>query len=343
MQNKENNFQNILVIDFGQLGDVVLSLPALRAIRHKFPTSHIAVLAGKASGEVVTLSGLADEVIKIDRVDLRDGPKVRSIAKIFRLVGEIRRRQIDLIIDLHSLPETNILAYLSNAKCRLLANRESRSLDFLSNFTPRPPKEDKTKRLGDRYLDVLLPLDITDADREFVFQALPADGEFVNDRFFAFSRSPIIGLFPGAGHPSRCWSLENFAELASNLSGSGFVPGVFLGPEEKNLKERIKELFPSSSIIIDGLSLGQFIAAAARVEAFVTNDTGPMHLAACAGTPILLLMDKRAPTTYLPLTNRLEFIHDKPIDEISVDEVLGSLMKLTNFEPGENDKWAATC
>lgn len=343
MQTNDGNFQNILVIDFGQLGDVVLSLPALSALRQRFPASHIAVFAGKAAGEVIELSRLADEVIKIDRVELRDGPKLRSIAKIFRIVGEIRRQQIDLVIDLHSLPETNILAFLSKAKHRLLANRESRSLDFLSNFEPAPPKEDKTKHLGVRYLDVLLPLGIADADRTFVFQASPSDGEFVNDRFFAFSRTPMIGLFPGAGHPSRCWKLENFSGLARELSNKGFIPAVFLGPEEKSLKEQVKTSFPPAAIIIDGLSLGQFIAAAARVEAFVTNDTGPMHLAACSGTPILLLMDKRAPATYLPLTDKLEVIHEKEINEISVDEALDSLMKLISSGHPENDKSAATC
>ncbi len=296
-----------------------------------------------ATGEVIALSKLADEVIKIDRVDLRDGPKLRSIAKIFRFVGEIRRRQIDLVIDLHSLPETNILAFLSKAKHRLLANRESRSLDILSNFRPVPPQEDKAKHLGDRYLDVLIPLGIDDAEREFIFQTSSADRDFVNDRFFRFSSSRMIGLFPGAGHPSRCWSLENFAELSLEVSSKGYIPVVFLGPEEKNIKEQVKNIFPRAAIIIDGLSLAQFIAAAARVEAFVTNDTGPMHLAACAGTPILLLLDKRAPTTYLPLTERLEVINDKTVDQISVEESLASLVTLINSAPSENDKSGATC
>lgn len=343
MQGKESNFQNILVIDLGQLGDVVLSLPALRAIRRHFSTSHIAILAGKASGEVVALSRLADEVIKIDRVELRDGPKLRSVAKIVRFVGEIRKRPTDLVIDLHSLPETNLLALLSKAKHRLLANRESRSLDTLSNVRPRPPKEDKTKHLSDRYLDVLAPLGISGAERKFVFRPSVSEQEFVNDLYFKFSSGRWLGLFPGAGHPSRCWPLENFAELADGLLTDGIIPVVFLGPEEKGIKEKVKDVFPSSAIIIEGLSLGQFVAAAARVDAFVTNDTGPMHLAACAGTSILLLLDKQAPLTYLPLTDRLEFIHDKAISEITVDEASKALRRLLNYTWPENDKQAATC
>ena len=154
------NFQNILVIDLGQLGDVVLSLPALAALRSRFPTSHITVLTGRPPEAVIKLSGLADETISVDRVALRDGPKLRSIARIFRFVAEFRRRKIDLLIDLHSLSETNLLAYLSRARYRLLANRENRSIDFLCNFRPRPPKEDNYINLSDKYLYVIRPFGI---------------------------------------------------------------------------------------------------------------------------------------------------------------------------------------
>lgn len=271
-----------------------------------------------AAGEIITLSGLADEVIRVDRVELRDGPKWRAITRIFRFVRDIRLRDIDLVIDLHSLSETNLLAFLSRAKYRLLANRESRSLDSLSNFRPRPPKEDKSKHLGDRYLDVLLPLGIDDADRSFIFQPLP---DMIGDRFVRDLSAPVIGLFPGAGHPSRCWPLKSFADLAAKLSDNGFKIAVFLGPEERDMKEQVNVTFPPGTTIIDELSLSQFIAAAARLDAFVTNDTGPMHLAACAGSPIVLLLDERAPTTYLPMTDKLKVINDKSIKNIDVDHV----------------------
>src|SRR5207302_5324040 len=78
--------RNILVIDFGQLGDVVLSLPALRAIRERFPRARITVAAGKPGAEVVDLCGYADRTLVVDRVALRDGLKVVSIMNIARLV-----------------------------------------------------------------------------------------------------------------------------------------------------------------------------------------------------------------------------------------------------------------
>src|SRR3982750_4008619 len=126
--------RNILVIDFGQLGDVVLSLPALRAIREKFPQARITVAVGKPGAPVVDLSGYADATIVVDRVALRDGWKVLSVFRIGRIVKEVRRARFDFVIDLHSLSETNLLGFLSGAPTRLFARRPGRSIDLLSNF-----------------------------------------------------------------------------------------------------------------------------------------------------------------------------------------------------------------
>src|SRR6185369_15731616 len=114
------------------MGDVILALPALQAIRQKFPAARITVLIGKSSAMIAKLAGVFDEEIIVDRVELRDGNKLHSINKIRRLVKEIRRRKFDFIIDLHSLSETNLLGFLSGARKRLYANRENRSLDFFA-------------------------------------------------------------------------------------------------------------------------------------------------------------------------------------------------------------------
>ncbi|MEO6656523.1 MAG: glycosyltransferase family 9 protein, partial [Pyrinomonadaceae bacterium] len=114
---------------------------------------------------------------------------------------------------------------------------------------------------------------------------------------------------------------------------------VFLGPEEAGLREQVAALFPAATVIIDGLSIPQFIAAASRLAAFVTNDTGPMHLAACAEAPILLLIDERAPTTYLPLTEKIEIVRNQTIDRITVDNVYrAAKLLLTKFPASGDDK-----
>src|SRR5438270_5017900 len=159
--------RNILVIDTGRLADVVLSLPALRAIRERFPAARITIAVGKAGAAVVDLSGYADATIVVDRSALRKGWKLLSIFRIGRIVRDVRRAQFDFVIDLDSIAETNLLGFLSRAPRRMYARRTGRSLDFLSNFHPKPPIEDNrtTKLAIDRYLDVLTPLGIKNVPR----------------------------------------------------------------------------------------------------------------------------------------------------------------------------------
>jgi heptosyltransferase III len=326
------------VIDFGQLGDVVLSLPALKALREKFPAARISVLVGKSPAQFVEISGLADEVIMVDRVELRDGPRIRSIKDVFRIVGDTRRRRFDLIIDLHSLSETNLLGFLSGAKHRIYANRENRSLDFLARFPTKPPVEDKSRHLTDRYLDVLKPLGIDGAPR-FV-EIVPPEEKLneIRDLFreLGIEGKELIGLFLGAGHPSRRWSVDKFAELTRRLVGDDKRRAlVFLGPEEFHLLDEIREKFPHEAIILDKLKLIPLFAALSMVDVLVSNDTGPMHLAAIAGTRIVLIWDKRGNPIFMPLTEKLAVVSSGTIDEIGVNEVYGAVINSIGDAPGQ--------
>ena len=319
--------RNILVIDFGQLGDVVLSLPALLAILKIFPGARITVAVGKPGAEIVEMSGHANETLVVDRVGLRDGFKPLSIVRVFGIVKDVRRRKFDFVIDLHSLSETNLLGLLSGAPKRLYARRPGRSLDYLANFRPAPPIETdhRQRHLIDRYLDVLIPLEIKSAERFPKLKTRAGDDstiERILKKAKADAGVPLIGLFPGAGHSSRRWPLEQFAELADYLiRNDGVKVLVFVGPEEQSFIKDMRRLFPSSSVLLDQLTLPQLAAAATRLAAFVSNDTGPMHVAAAVGTPVVLLLDKRAPTSYLPQGEQHRVIYNNVISDISVDEV----------------------
>ncbi len=319
--------RNILVIDFGQLGDVVLSLPALQAIRKRFPAAHITVAVGKPGAEIVDLSGYANETLVVDRVGLRDGFKPLSVVRVFGLIKDVRRRKFDFVIDLHSLSETNLLGFLSGAPKRLYARRPGRSLDYLANFRPAPPVETdhRQRHLIDRYLDVLIPLEVKTAERFPKLKTRPGDDaaiERILRKAKADAGVPLIGLFPGAGHSSRRWPLKQFTELADYLIRNDQVKVlVFLGPEEQPFVKDMRRQFPPSTVLLDQLTLPQLAAAATRLAVFVSNDTGPMHIASAVGTPVVLLLDKRAPTSYLPQGDHHRVIYNNIISDISVDEV----------------------
>jgi ADP-heptose:LPS heptosyltransferase len=326
--------QNILVIDFGQLGDVVLSLPALRSIRERFPTARITVAVGKPGAPIVDLSAYADATIVVDRVALRDGSKALSVFRIGRLVKQVRRERFDFVIDLHSLSETNLLGFLSGARRRLYARRPGRSLDFLANFHPRPPVEDNrpTKHAIDRYLDVLVPLGIKDAPRIPRLRTRAGDDAAVEQMLKkekANTNARLAGLFPGAGHPDRRWPLERFAELAERLARNDDVRIVlFAGPEEREMVKEMRAIFPRSTIIFDRLTIPQLASALARLSVFVSNDTGPMHIATAVGTSVVALLDRPTPNSFIPVEERHRVIYSRRIIEMTVDEVYDAAREL---------------
>jgi ADP-heptose:LPS heptosyltransferase len=329
--------RNILVIDFGQLGDVILSLPALSAIRRRFPGARVTVAVGGAAASVIEMAGVADEALAVDRVALRDGPKHLSVWQIGRLVLDVRRRKFDFVIDLHSLSETNLLGFLSGAKQRLYARRPGRSLDYLANFKTAPPSEDRSKHAIDRYLDVIAPLGVGEVSRVPRLAVREEDGRAVDEllrKALAGGKSkgrratagglgdgPLVGIFPGAGHPSRRWPIERFAELAWMLERNDSVRSVlFAGPEERKLVREALPKFPPSTIVLDRLTVPQLAAAAARVSVFVSNDTGPMHVAAAVGTPVVILMQHHPMfNCYIPPGERHRVVAARTIGEITPD------------------------
>lgn len=321
-------------MDFGQLGDVVLSLPALRALRGRFPNARITVAVGQPAQEIARLSGYVNEVLTIDRVGLRDGAKLISILKILQFVKKVRQAQFDFVIDLHSYYETNLLGFASGAPNRLYARRPTRSLDYLANFEPRPPREEERslRHQVDRYLDVLIPLGVKDAVRVPLLKTRPEDDravEAILKRAKADTGAPLVGIFPGAGHPSRRWPLERFAELADYLvRNDGMRVLVFAGPEEAAMVQQMRGMFPSSTLILSGLRISELASALARLAVFVANDTGPMHVAAAVGTSVVVLLNRPTPNTFIPLGEAHRLIFSRMIQEITTEEVYEATCEL---------------
>jgi ADP-heptose:LPS heptosyltransferase len=326
--------RNILVIDFGQLGDVVLSLPALRAIRQKFPQAKITVAVGNSAAPIVELSGYSDATMAVDRVGLRDGPKPLALIGIARFVKQVRQAKFDFVIDLHSLSETNLLGFLSGAPRRLYARRPGRSVDYLSNFRPQPPIEDNSssKHAIDRYLDVLIPLGIRDAPRVPRLRTRAEDDAYVEQllrKEKAHQETMLVGLFPGAGHPGRRWPLERFGELAEMLVRNDGVRIIaFAGPEERAFVKEMRARLPRSTVFFDRLTIPQLAAALVRLSAFVSNDTGPMHIATAVGTSVVALLDRPTPNSFIPIEDRHRVIYSHRITEMTTDEVYAATRAL---------------
>ncbi|MGH9466488.1 MAG: glycosyltransferase family 9 protein [Terriglobales bacterium] len=271
--------QRVLLIHFGQLGDAVMALPAARALQARFPRAQLTLLCARGSDAIFRLAGFAD-TWPVDRVRWKRQPwRVLYAAPVLLL--RLRRRRFDLSVDLHSYKETNWLAFLAGIPQRVAMLRPTRSIPTLINR--KPPPDDPDARLLDRYCQVLQPLGILVAAGDRLPSLVPPPPPDV----VAASARPILGLCPGAGHPSRRWPAQHFAEVAQAWASRARVV-VFAGPEEDAAL-----LDPLAAVagveILRHLTLPELAGALASCRVVLTNPTGPSHIAAAVGARVLTL------------------------------------------------------
>lgn len=316
--------KELLVLQFGQLGDVLLCLPALAALREHFPDARITGVTGLPPREILEMCGFFDELITVDRVALRDGRKLRAIREILSLIARVRSRHYDLVIDFHSLWETNLLGFVSPAPKRLYCRRRSRSIDFLSNFRPAPPAFDEEQHMSEAYMALLEPLGIAKpekigfelgkfADRRLAERFREALGEFDPGL-------PLVGINIGAGNPARIWPIERYRELSAVLSDNAKVV-LFWGPEEKELFDHFKSSFASGVAHFPGMGLRELVAAFTSLDLVIGNDTGPMHLASMSGTPTLVIKGGRTDPRFEPPGALSVTVTAEDIRSISVETI----------------------
>lgn len=311
--------KRILLIDFGQLGDAVMALPAARALRARFPRAQLTVLAALGPDAIFRLAGF--ETLPVDRVRWKRRRWVVLYA-VPALLLRLRLGRFDLSVDLHSYKETNWLAFLARIPNRVAMLRPTRSIPSLINRPP--PPDDPYGRLVDRYCQVLQPLGIQVSPLDRIPALTPPPGPG------PLNPGPsILGICPGAGHPSRCWPPDRFAEVARAWLARGTRVVVFAGPEEDATILDPLIAIPGIEVARD-LSIPELTAALAACRVVLTNPTGPSHIAAAVGARVLTLGEIPAfdPVPVRPHGAVVALRASGSIDSITVPEVLAILERL---------------
>ena len=316
----------ILVIRLARMGDVLLLIPTLKALRANLPRSKISVLVGHRCAPILEMCSAVDEVISVDRVAMRDGSKLTALGEIFRLAENIRRRKFDLVLDLHSFRETNLLTWYSRAPLRLgLRRAKAAFLSFCFNMDP--VIEDKTQHVCSVFLASLQALRLKAGEPDCRLDLSIPDHEFAR-LFFEqnqmASGARLVGMYIGASSPGRRWPLKKFSELAELLSRETHIYSIlFWGPQEQAVARQIEESFPPSfrTLAAGSLPLRQMASLMSHCDLLISNDTGPMHLGPAVGVPTLGLFSLALPEHYHPLGLSSHFIRKASIEEIEVEEV----------------------
>jgi len=276
----------ILVRAANWIGDAVMSLPAVRAIRGRFPDAAIHVLARPWVAALYEREGSIDEIIVLE-----GKPGFRDVRQKWRAVRRLRDERYDVAVLLPNSFESAILVWLAGITERIGYARDGRSP--LLTLAPPPPKRGEIPKHERYYYLELLR-------RAEMISSLPDVPEIRFDRNDEASARgkqllkaegcdrAVIGVSPGAAYGgAKRWPAERFAEAAAHLARDwGASIAVFGSAAEHDLCEAVAGA--TSGVNFAGrTSLRDFIDMTAACRLFLTNDSGAMHIASASGVPTI--------------------------------------------------------
>ncbi len=302
----QEGIRRILIIKFWGIGNLVQASPTLRAIRRLFPEAEIVFLTLEQNKGVYENSGLYDQAIYLRLTTLWDFTR-----ELFLLFFQLRSYRFDLIINLEPLVHfaEMISFYVGVGQTIGFAAPGRKSL-----FTqPVEFREDEhIARTFYRVLEVLgvqdepspeqllaEPLPLSEQDLRAAEELFAAEGLRAGDF--------VVGVNVNASEVAkeRRWPLENFAELMDALIQNQKAKIVLFGaPNEVPYVERVAAMMRYDPIMLAGrTSLHEAIACISKLALFITNDSGPLHLAYAAGVPTISFYGPESPLRYGPIGN----------------------------------------
>lgn len=273
----------ILVRSTNWIGDAIMTTPAVRTIRENFPAAEITMLAYPWVADVFRASPHVDRIMLYEKKGRHQG--LRGL----RLLGrELAVQGFDLAILLQNAFEAALLAMLARIPVRAGYRRDARSLLLSHGVTI--PRGLKGRHQVHYYQGLLQELGLSRGPDE-LFLALPEqDTAWARDFLAMGAGGPVVGLNPGAAYgPAKRWPAERYAGLAGRLAAEmGATLLVFGTESDREAAARIREAAPEQVKDLTGrTSLAQAMALIALCQAFVTNDSGLMHVAAALNTPLV--------------------------------------------------------
>ena len=325
-----SGISNILAIRFARIGDVVLLLPALVRLKRSFAHARLTLVTGSPVAPIAELCPHIDEVISVDRLGMRDGPRLQVLRDIWGLVGDLRSRRFDLVVDFHSFRETNLLARFSGSRYRIGMKRSDRAyLSFCFNLPPA--LEDKSLHVSEMFQRVVERVPGASGDRIIEKPVIEVGAGVAAPALSPADAGPRVVLYVGASVPERRWPASRFASLALQVATLwGATVHVLSGVSEveRAIALQIKSETGEVTQVLTDLGIQEMARVISGADLLVSNDSGPMHIGSALGVPTLGLFSSSLPGHYSPIGPGDRYIKRDSIEDVRVDEVLETIGKM---------------
>jgi lipopolysaccharide heptosyltransferase II len=287
--------ENILCIRLDTIGDVIMTTPALRSLKTSRPQRRITLMTSAAGAAIAPQIAEIDEVIVYDAPWLKaTAPRISSTPE-FQMIEQLRRRQFDaaVIFTVYSqnpLPSA-FLCYMADIPLRL-AHCHENPYQLLTDWIKDPEPEQLIRHEVRRQLDLVASVGCTATDNRLSLQIPQTAVERCQQLLMELGIQrdrPWVVIHAGATAPSRRYPPENFAIVARQLVQQAGIQVVFTGTApEVELVESIRLAMgvPSHSLV-GCLNLAELTALLSLASLLISNNTGPVHIAAAVGTPVV--------------------------------------------------------
>jgi heptosyltransferase II len=303
----------ILVRAPNWVGDAVMAIPALEAIRRMRTGDEICVLARPAVADLFSGQPFADRILQYDFRGRHAGWLGRE-----RLAGELRKENFGIGVLLQNAFDAAWLAWRANIPERIGYARDARG-PLLTKAIRVPQKGEIPKHESHYYLEMLHRAGWIERPA-----AIPPIHLLVPDAARASARSTLrsagaregawrCAIAPGASYgAAKCWPPERFAHLADRLISECGADVIFFGtPGEKEIAARICSMMKSRAISLVGeTSMRDLAALFSSCSVFIGNDSGAMHVAAAAGLPVIGIFGSTNPEGTAPVTEQFTLIRE---------------------------------
>ena len=347
-----SEIKRVVVRGTNWVGDSVMTLPALRALRRVLPEAKITLVVRPSARGIFADVDFVDEILIYER---------RNVMSVVPQIKEWRRRRFDLAVLFQNAFEAALIPFLAGVPLRLGYATEARQA-LLTHPLALPDWRSSRHEVF-YYLYLITALEQMLFGTSEICEAVPdaslqisetrkSEAENLLRVYGVREAQPVVALCPGSiNSRAKRWPAEAYAALADRLIESQRQVLLIGSADEAEVTREVTERMQQNPIVLTGkTSLDQITAVLSLVDLVVTNDTGPAHIAAALGRPTLVIFGPTNPLTTRPFAPEAEILRhppdcapcmlrDCPIDHrcmtaISVDEVFEhshTLLKRASF------------
>ena len=300
----------ILLTRTDRIGDVVLSTPVIKAIRDSYPDAHIAFMVRPYAEALVDGNPYLDEVIIYDKFG-----KHKSFLNTIRFALGLKKKKFDLAIMLHPTNRSHLIAFFAGIPKRIGYDRK---LSFLLTKKVPHTKQEGKKHESEYTFDLLKEINIIGKPDELFVPLHRKDLDKVDEIFEKNNLSKddtIITVNPGASCISKKWSADNFAILSDEIV-SRFKAKIIIVTDKASIENatQVESKMQNKPINLAGkTTVGELAVIISKSNLFISNDSGPVHIAAAVGTPVISIFGRKdpglSPKRWGPLSKKSAVFH----------------------------------